>query len=198
MFQLVLKCLLNSFYSFEASVSCFFVFFVFITYFAECCSGSSQKSQNLGNYSNTNFKASSTIANAAVAVDHTGSSADPTLAALDASGNTNALLPPPPGRSAPPPPGPPPPPPPKAPAPAPPPLPKVVRPPNPPKPGNNVVKPSPLGGGNQRRSSAGDGTEMSGNSDAQKPKLKPFFWEKVMANPDHSMVWNEIKAGSFQ
>ncbi|KAK6785007.1 hypothetical protein RDI58_018462 [Solanum bulbocastanum] len=31
-----------------------------------------------------------------------------------------------------------------------------------------------------------------------KTKLKPFFWDKVLANPDHSMVWLEIKAGLFQ
>lgn len=31
-----------------------------------------------------------------------------------------------------------------------------------------------------------------------KPKLKPFFWDKVLANPNHSMVWHEISSGSFQ
>ncbi|KAL0399283.1 UNVERIFIED_CONTAM: Formin-like protein 5 [Sesamum radiatum] len=31
-----------------------------------------------------------------------------------------------------------------------------------------------------------------------KTKLKPFFWDKVLANPDQSMVWHQIKSGSFQ
>ncbi|GFP93780.1 formin-like protein 5, partial [Phtheirospermum japonicum] len=92
----------------------------------------------------------------------------------------------PPGRTAPPrpsPPGPPPPPP-KPPAPAaPPPPPKTgSRPPNPPPPG-------PARGG---------ASEASDESEAPKTKLKPFFWDKVLASPNHSMVWHEIKAGSFQ
>ncbi|KAE8723522.1 Formin-like protein 5 [Hibiscus syriacus] len=41
--------------------------------------------------------------------------------------------------------------------------------------------------------------EGSGNTaNASKAKLKPFFWDKVAAKPDHAMVWNQIKAGSFQ
>lgn len=169
------------------------------------CLGSSQKFQNLGNFSNKNFQTSSTISNIAVVAatsNYADSSANTQVATLDASGNTHTLLPPPPGRPAPPaagpappPPGPPPPPPPKPPAPAPPPLP-MARPPNPPKPGN-LARPPPLGGKNRGQSAAAsDGTEKSG--DTGKAKLKPFFWEKVMANPDHSMVWNEIKSGSFQ
>ncbi|CAH9107955.1 unnamed protein product [Cuscuta epithymum] len=35
-------------------------------------------------------------------------------------------------------------------------------------------------------------------ADGPKTKLKPFFWDKVLANPDHSMVWHQIKSGSFQ
>uniref|UniRef100_J3LV35 Formin-like protein n=1 Tax=Oryza brachyantha TaxID=4533 RepID=J3LV35_ORYBR len=34
--------------------------------------------------------------------------------------------------------------------------------------------------------------------DASKAKLKPFFWDKVTANPNQTMVWDQIKAGSFQ
>ncbi|WOG91696.1 hypothetical protein DCAR_0310946 [Daucus carota subsp. sativus] len=45
------------------------------------------------------------------------------------------------------------------------------------------------------RSSANKETSDSGS---QKAKLKPFFWDKVLANPERSMVWNELKAGSFQ
>jgi hypothetical protein len=36
------------------------------------------------------------------------------------------------------------------------------------------------------------------DDDAPKTKLKPFFWDKVQANPEHSMVWNDIRSGSFQ
>ncbi|CAM8954570.1 unnamed protein product [Rhodiola kirilowii] len=39
---------------------------------------------------------------------------------------------------------------------------------------------------------------LENESSASKPKLKPFFWDKVLANPDSSMVWNQIKSGSFQ
>lgn len=110
-----------------------------------------------------------------------------------ASGNIDGALPLPPGKSAPPPPGPPPPPPP--PAPCPPPPPKLVRPPpNPPKSGNKL-RPSPLG---PHRQGKNDEADVSGDSNTPKPKLKPFSWEKVPANPDHSMVWHDIKAGSFQ
>ncbi|XP_020592237.1 formin-like protein 5 [Phalaenopsis equestris] len=35
------------------------------------------------------------------------------------------------------------------------------------------------------------------DSDGSKTKLKPFFWDKVMTNPDQSMVWHRIKSGSF-
>ncbi|XP_043810843.1 formin-like protein 5 isoform X2 [Manihot esculenta] len=41
-----------------------------------------------------------------------------------------------------------------------------------------------------------DGAEDGANT--PKAKLKPFFWDKVLANPDSSMVWHQIKAGSFQ
>ncbi|KAK3145383.1 hypothetical protein QOZ80_4AG0328490 [Eleusine coracana subsp. coracana] len=35
-------------------------------------------------------------------------------------------------------------------------------------------------------------------ADSNKTKLKPFFWDKVNANADQAMVWDQIKAGSFQ
>ncbi|CAK7355377.1 unnamed protein product [Dovyalis caffra] len=101
------------------------------------------------------------------------------------SGEALPHLKPPPGRPAPPPPGPPPPPP--AAAPRPPAPPKVARaPPAPPPKGK--MKPSP---------SDHIEDDLDGEG-APKAKLKPFFWDKVAANPDHSMVWNEISAGSFQ
>ncbi|KAA8524561.1 hypothetical protein F0562_010984 [Nyssa sinensis] len=62
----------------------------------------------------------------------------------------------------------------------------------------NCPKPSPLGPHHLGRSSSGEGNDLTGDSDAPKTKLKPLFWDKVLANPDHSMVWHEIKAGSFQ
>ncbi|XP_028056000.1 formin-like protein 3 [Camellia sinensis] len=109
------------------------------------------------------------------------------------SGTANALLPPPPGKTAPPPlPGPPPPPPPKPPAPRPPPPPRAVRPPPVP------LAKSPLGPHHRGHSSSGGGDDLTSESDSHKTKLKPFFWDKVSANPDHSMVWHELKAGSFQ
>ncbi|GAB2274862.1 hypothetical protein Dimus_009633 [Dionaea muscipula] len=91
---------------------------------------------------------------------------------------------------------PPPPPPPKAPPP--PPM-AGPRPPPPPK----VVQPPPMlakGVGNRRgHSSSGEGSKYnSGDPDAPRTKLKPFFWDKVLASPEQSMVWNEIRAGSFQ
>ncbi|XP_004240139.2 formin-like protein 3 [Solanum lycopersicum] len=157
------------------------------------CSDSSQKSSNIGSSIKKDFKSSSTANNLSVpANSHNHSELE---AKTDAPVNA---LPLPPGKSAPPPPEAPPPPPPKPPAPMPPPPPKVVRPPpNPPKLGN-PPKPLPLGAHRRRSSSTGEGTESSDDPDGQKAKLKPFFWDKVLANPDHSMVWHDIKAGSFQ
>uniref|UniRef100_A0A7N0RJ11 Formin-like protein n=1 Tax=Kalanchoe fedtschenkoi TaxID=63787 RepID=A0A7N0RJ11_KALFE len=91
--------------------------------------------------------------------------------------------------SAAPPPSAPPPPPPPAPAPRPPPPPKGARPPPPP----GRLKPLP---GRSSVSSGGDNSK--GESEAPKAKLKPFFWDKVQATDDQSMVWHELKAGSFQ
>ncbi|KAK6154390.1 hypothetical protein DH2020_008638 [Rehmannia glutinosa] len=60
-------------------------------------------------------------------------------------------------------------------------------------PGRTSSNPPPAG---PHRPSTSTGVE---DSDANaKAKLKPFFWDKVSANPDDSMVWNQIKGGSFQ
>lgn len=110
--------------------------------------------------------------------------------------NSTLLLP---GRAAPPPPAaaaPPPPPPPKAPGSRPPPPPKGSHLPNPQKSGN-AAKPTPPVP-NHYPGSLGEGNDQNGETDAPKTKLKPFFWDKVLANPDHSMVWHELKGGSFQ
>ncbi|TKY66697.1 Formin protein 5 [Spatholobus suberectus] len=106
--------------------------------------------------------------------------------------------PPPPPASASAKPGPPPPPPPApagakpGPRPPPPPM-SGVAPRRPPPPfGSKVTR--PLASGSKTTVEAG----VEGEADAPKAKLKPFFWDKVQANPDQSMVWNQIKSGSFQ
>ncbi|KAG2299354.1 hypothetical protein Bca4012_010925 [Brassica carinata] len=69
----------------------------------------------------------------------------------------------------------------------------------PPPPGPKGPRPPPpmsLGPKAPRPSS---GPAKSSDDDgAPKTKLKPFFWDKVQANPEHSMVWNDIRSGSFQ
>ncbi|KAJ6792787.1 formin-like protein 3 [Iris pallida] len=91
----------------------------------------------------------------------------------------------PPGRTAPPPPASPPPPP--KPKPGPPPPPPKGAPPRPPQAFSKVPHPSPH-----------CSSDESSDANAPKTKLKPLFWDKVSTNPDKSMVWNEIKSGSFQ
>ncbi|CAI9773458.1 unnamed protein product [Fraxinus pennsylvanica] len=66
-------------------------------------------------------------------------------------------------------------------------------PPRPPSIGSKPLRPSPLGQNHPSTATSTDG-EAAGS----KAKLKPFFWDKVLANPDHSMVWHQIKSGSFQ
>ncbi|KAE8702057.1 Formin-like protein 5 [Hibiscus syriacus] len=84
--------------------------------------------------------------------------------------------------------------------------------PPPPPPGTSLgpprpPPPMPLGpkvprppSGPQRTSNAisGEGPGAADDGNTSKAKLKPFFWDKVAANPEHSMVWNQIKSGSFQ
>ncbi|XWS27905.1 hypothetical protein CRYUN_Cryun25bG0020400 [Craigia yunnanensis] len=84
------------------------------------------------------------------------------------------------------------------------------RPPPPPSTGLAPPRPPPsmpLGSkmsrppsGPQRTPNAisGEGSGSGDDANAPRTKLKPFFWDKVAANPDHSMVWNQIKSGSFQ
>ncbi|XP_019437134.1 PREDICTED: formin-like protein 5 [Lupinus angustifolius] len=120
------------------------------------------------------------------------------------SGGPPPPAPPPPRSGGPPPPRPPPPrapgpPPPRAPGPPPP---RAPGPPPPPKAGGGRPPPigpkgaRPLAGGLKVPKNAGADSE--GDADAPKAKLKPFFWDKVQANSDQTMVWNQIKAGSFQ
>ncbi|CAI9783578.1 unnamed protein product [Fraxinus pennsylvanica] len=156
---------------------------------SDISAGSSQKSQSMGNPRSKDFKIPSISSAHQPSQANTHSS----VGNAEAPEKTNAKLPLPPGKAAPLPPEPPPPP-----APTPPPPPRGSRPPpNPPKRGN-LPKPSPLGSNHQVRYSTGEASENCADSEASKPKLKPFFWDKVLANPNHSMVWHEIKAGSFQ
>ncbi|KAI4322574.1 hypothetical protein L6164_022252 [Bauhinia variegata] len=68
-------------------------------------------------------------------------------------------------------------------------------PPAPPKPlGVKSHQPSPLRPLHKEQGGSSEGRE----SVAPKPKLKPFFWDKVNAKPGQEMVWDEILAGSFQ
>ncbi|XP_024977029.1 formin-like protein 5 [Cynara cardunculus var. scolymus] len=131
-----------------------------------------------------------------------------------------AATPPPPVQSTPsgPPAGPPPPPPPSlsikgAPPPPPnggappPPPPMGGEPPPPPLPGGKAGAPPPPpllrgGGGIVAARLLSGGVKPPRRTDQQadvsKAKLKPFFWDKVMAKPDQQMVWHQIKSGSFQ
>ncbi|WOH02595.1 hypothetical protein DCAR_0521984 [Daucus carota subsp. sativus] len=145
----------------------------------------------IGNTDKTGSNSSNNGSNLNIGSSNRGSEGQ----SLGASGE--GKLPLPPGREAPPspaahpPPTPPPPPAPKPPAspPQPPPQPAARPPPQPPKPGN-LPKPAPPGPRLPPKSAA--------ESSEDKTKLKPFFWDKVLANPDQQMVWHDIKAGSFQ
>lgn len=112
--------------------------------------------------------------------------------------------------------GPPPPPPPKlgnsGPKPPPPPPPRGKtggpQPPPPPKSGVGPPRapppfgqkgPRPLPNGPKVQGKVEVSSESEGEADdAPKTKLKPFFWDKVQANSDQTMVWTQLKAGSFQ
>ncbi|XP_016652283.1 PREDICTED: formin-like protein 5 [Prunus mume] len=131
---------------------------------------------------------------------------------FDTSSNNNGLVPPPPGRpptglpTLKPPPGRANPLPPEPPSsfkpPPPPPPPKIgVPPPRPPQSmpiGSKVARPPPLAPKHPSNAASGEVGGSDAEGDAAKTKLKPFFWDKVLANPDHSMVWHQIKSGSFQ
>lgn len=188
-----------------------------------CCRGSSNKIGPGGgkrderpllhfNLSNTTSQSSLSLGNSS-SKEHSSNSGNTTLQSnlstkygnhdsslADApsveahAGEALPPLKPPPGRTpAPPPPRPPPPPPPPVAVPRPPVPPKAGRaPPVPPSKGK--LKPSPLG---PHRENPGEGDDLD-SEEAPKAKLKPFFWDKVVANPDHSMVWDEISSGSFQ
>ncbi|KAI3825779.1 hypothetical protein L1987_07419 [Smallanthus sonchifolius] len=68
-------------------------------------------------------------------------------------------------------------------------------PPPPPKPGEYTSGPPPPP---RRLGASIRPPHRADPADASKAKLKPFFWDKVMAKPDQQMVWDKIKSGSFQ
>ncbi|KAK2434593.1 formin protein [Trifolium repens] len=74
------------------------------------------------------------------------------------------------------------------------------RPPPPPPPKSGVAPPRPPIGPKVSglKATANAEAVAEGGADTSKAKLKPFFWDKVQANSDQSMVWNQIKSGSFQ
>ncbi|XWS63335.1 hypothetical protein CRYUN_Cryun06bG0086400 [Craigia yunnanensis] len=167
-----------------------------LLYLSDLSADSSQKSISLGSSSNKEFSSSSrknpSFANSlSTKQDNHDASLTKAPSLKAGAGAPFPPLKPPPGKSALPPPTAPPPPPPRA---NPPPPPKVARPPPmPPK-----SKPSPLAPHHRGHSASGSADETDGESGAPKAKLKPFFWDKVMANSDQTMVWHEISAGSFQ
>ncbi|KAL8226495.1 hypothetical protein R6Q57_016327 [Mikania cordata] len=78
---------------------------------------------------------------------------------------------------------------------SPPPPPAGAPPPPPPKPGESTSAPPPPP---RRLGASIRPPRRADPADASKAKLKPFFWDKVMAKPDQQMVWDKIKSGSFQ
>lgn len=149
--------------------------------------GSSQKSYSIGNssgkqLSSNSGKTPSFVSHLSTVSDHH----DPSQLEVSSLETTGVVplppLKPPPGKSTPSPPGPPPPPPLN---PRPPPPPKGARPP-----------PLPPKGASPLRTNQQD--DPNAESEAPKTKLKPFFWDKVLAKSNQTMVWHEIKSGSFQ
>ncbi|KAG1368232.1 hypothetical protein COCNU_14G007000 [Cocos nucifera] len=188
-------------------------------------SGSSKKSSGRGNPIDPNKLAALPLKpdpsqNDRISFLHTGSaqtsSSDSLISSLstDTSNAPNDTPPrpppptpmPPAPKAAPSPPVPPPPPPSKMPgAPPPPPPPPNKMPGAPPPPPPKAVLPPrpPLARSHQPPSvgpkpPSGPPFSVNAGTNAPKAKLKPFFWDKVLANPDQSMVWNQIKSGSFQ
>ncbi|AQK68665.1 Formin-like protein 5 [Zea mays] len=89
--------------------------------------------------------------------------------------------------------------------PAPPPLPPPIKKAPPPPPGPprgskaRLAQLSPVESSRSEGSSASEQTSESSEAEVNAPrtKLRPFYWDKVLANPDQSMAWHDIKFGSF-
>ncbi|KAK6249422.1 Formin [Theobroma cacao] len=124
-------------------------------------------------------------------------------AAMISTKQTTAPPPPPPSIKKAPPPPPPPPPHPLLTPPAPPKLAKKnpAAPPPPPKAGvsASILKPptAPRGTASNRNGASTSPENWKGAGFGQL-KLRPLHWDKVIANSDHSMVWDQIKDGSLR
>lgn len=107
---------------------------------------------------------------------------------------------PPPGPKGPPPPPPPPLPGTKGPPrpPAPPPPPSAKGPPPPPAPPSKLPPPAPSGSAPQPPLPSQPSQVPQSDSDENLLKLKPLHWDKVRADPSHSMVWDRLRTGSFE
>lgn len=85
--------------------------------------------------------------------------------------------------------------------------PNLKPPPVPPAKGYMSALPPPapkIPGTSSKASSSGYGKSASKSTESGQddvkawPKLKPLHWDKVLANPDHSMVWDKLTEGSFR
>nr|AQM56003.1 FH1 [Lilium longiflorum] len=163
--------------------------------------GASQKPSGKGHAVNKNGASASKKRSS----QHTKSNESPSGdsdSSTEQSDAQESKLPLPPGmlpleKAARPRPVPPPPPPNVKPSPPVPPPPKCASPPRPP-PGARVYRPSPLGPKKSANAAPSEEVGTDTDTNAPKTKLKPFFWDKVQANTDQSMVWDQLKAGSFQ
>ncbi|KAK7272459.1 hypothetical protein RJT34_29066 [Clitoria ternatea] len=78
------------------------------------------------------------------------------------------------------------------------------QPPPPPRTGSAPRAPPPLGPKGSKplpslsKAPGGAAANFPAEDSNPKAKLKPFFWDKVQANSNRSMVWTRIEAGSFQ
>ncbi|XP_062218256.1 formin-like protein 10 [Phragmites australis] len=86
--------------------------------------------------------------------------------------------------------------------PPPPPLPPKAPPPPPGPPKGSkarLAQLSPVESSRSEGSSAGEQASESSETEVNPPrgKLRPFYWDKVLANPNQSMAWHDIKFGSF-
>jgi hypothetical protein len=55
--------------------------------------------------------------------------------------------------------------------------------------------PAPKGKANIKEGIIGESSREKGGG---QPRLKPLHWDKVVADVDHSTVWDQINDGSFR
>ncbi|XP_059303853.1 formin-like protein 4 [Lycium ferocissimum] len=65
---------------------------------------------------------------------------------------------------------------------------------------SSLLKPpiAPRGKGSSQEKAEARNEEKSKDNGEIQVKLRPLHWDKVIANADHSMVWDEINNGSFR